>query len=63
MNLNASLLDFEPLARRILDEDAQVDPAQHPTRIDLSEFDSAAPNPVVNARNAPPPQRARRTST
>jgi len=63
VNLNASLLDFEPLARRILDKAAQVDPALHPTRIDLREFDSAAPNPVVNTRAALPPQRARRTST
>jgi hypothetical protein len=63
VNLNASLLDFEPLARRILGEAAQVDPALHPTRIDLSEFDSAALNPVVNARDALPPQRARRAST
>lgn len=63
VNLNASLLDFEPLARRALGEAVEVGlvlhPALHPTRIDLSEFESAVLNLVVNARDALPAQGGR----
>lgn len=63
VNLNASLLDFEPLARRAVGEAVKVDlalhPALHPTRIDLSEFEAAVLNLVVNARDALPAQGGR----
>ena len=65
VNLNASLIDFEPLARRALGEAVKVSlalhPALHPTRIDLSEFESAVLNLVVNARDALPAQGGRVT--
>ena len=63
VNLNASLLDFEPLARRAVGEAVEVSmalhPALHPARIDLSEFESAVLNLVVNARDALPAQGGR----
>ncbi len=63
VNLNASLLDFEPLARRAVGEAVEVDlalhPALHPTHIDLSEFEAAVLNLVVNARDALPAQGGR----
>ncbi len=65
MNLNASLLDFEPLARRALNEAVEVrfdlHPALHPARVDPAEFESAVLNLVVNARDAMPPQGGRIT--
>ena len=60
VNLNASLLDFEPLTRRAVGEAVELtlalDPALHPARIDPGEFESAVLNLVVNARDAIPPQ-------
>jgi signal transduction histidine kinase/CheY-like chemotaxis protein len=58
LNLNASLLEFEPLARRAVGETVAMSldlhPALHPTRIDASEFEAATLNLVVNARDALP---------
>ena len=63
MNLNASLLDFEPLARRAVGEAVAVSfalhPALHPARVDPSEFEAAVLNLVVNARDALPAQGGR----
>ena len=63
MNLNASLLDFEPLARRAVGEAVTMSftlhPALHPARVDPSEFEAAVLNLVVNARDALPPQGGR----
>ncbi len=65
VNLNASLLDFEPLARRALGEAVEVTfalhPALHPARIDPGEFEAAVLNLVVNARDAVPPHGGRVT--
>ncbi|WP_338663350.1 MASE4 domain-containing protein [Pararoseomonas sp. SCSIO 73927] len=58
MNLNASLMDFEPLAQRALGEATELrmelDPALHPARVDPGEFEAAVLNLVVNARDALP---------
>ena len=63
MNLNASLLDFEPLARRAVGEAVTMSftlhPALHPARVDPSEFEAAVLNLVVNARDALPSQGGR----
>ncbi len=63
VDLNASLRDFEPLARRVVGEAVQLklalDPAAHSACIDLSEFESAVLNLVVNARDALPQQGGR----
>ena len=63
VNLNASLLDFEPLARRAIGEAVELalslHPALHPARIDPGEFESAVLNLVVNARDALPLQGGR----
>ncbi|MFC0408699.1 MASE4 domain-containing protein [Roseomonas elaeocarpi] len=63
VNLNASLLDFEPLVRRALGEAVEfhftLHPALHPARIDPGEFEAAVLNLVVNARDALPPQNGR----
>jgi signal transduction histidine kinase/CheY-like chemotaxis protein len=65
MNLNAALLDFEPLTRRALGETVALElslhPALHPTRIDPGEFEAAVLNLVVNSRDAMPPQGGRIT--
>jgi signal transduction histidine kinase/ActR/RegA family two-component response regulator len=65
LNLNASLLDFEPLARRALGEavalDLSLHPALHPARVDPGEFEAAVLNLVINARDAMPPQGGRIT--
>ena len=56
LNLNASLLEFEQLARRALGEavtfEMSLDPALHPALVDRTEFESAILNLVVNARDA-----------
>ena len=58
VNLNASLLEFEPLARRALGEAVELklllNPALHPSRIDPAEFEAAVLNLVVNAGDATP---------
>ena len=63
LNLNASLLDFEPLARRALGETTEFElrlhPALHPARIDPGEFEAAVLNLIVNARDAVPPHHGR----
>ena len=63
INANASLLDFEPLARRAVGEaiglDFDLHPALYPTRIDRSEFEAAVLNLIVNARDAVSPQNGR----
>ncbi len=63
MNLNASLLDFEPLAHRAVGEAVAVSfvlhPALHPARVDPGEFEAAILNLVVNARDALPAQGGR----
>ena len=63
VNLNASLLEFEPLARRAVREtvglDLSLHPALHPTRVDPGEFEAAVLNLVVNAGDAMPPQGGR----
>ncbi|MBP0495960.1 MASE4 domain-containing protein [Pararoseomonas indoligenes] len=67
MNLNATLLEFEPLVRRALGEAAELrlelDPALHPARVDPGEFEAAVLNLVVNARDALPPGGGRVTIT
>ena len=67
VNLNASLLEFEPLARQAVGEAVTLDltlhPALHPTRVDPGEFQNAVLNLVVNARDALPPQGGRITVT
>ncbi len=54
VNANASLIEFEPLARRAAGDGVTIefhlDPALHPIRIDRGEFDSAVLNLIVNAR-------------
>ncbi len=63
VNLNASLLEFEPLARRAVGEAVAMSltlhPALHPARVDPGEFEAAVLNLVVNARDALPPQGGR----
>ncbi|MFH5923899.1 MASE4 domain-containing protein [Roseomonas xinghualingensis] len=65
MNLNAALLDFEPLTRRALGEAVELDlslhPGLHPTQVDPGEFEAAVLNLVVNARDAMPAQGGRIT--